>query len=237
MAFENPASILFDSKGDALAVSQSQALEVSGAQPAFMIAGSGSDGKVEFIKVADTGEMFVTGAFTLAGDVDQGAHGTPDQSWYMVITDGTSSAALGTSAAAPLFVTGTMALQGEPIEVTGSVRVFSDPNDPTHVTGSVGIIFNPNPTATVSSSAAITSATTLLPANVNRRGATFYYPGTKNLYLKLGSGAAISAGNYSVKLSAQAYYEVPANYTGIITGIWDSAAGANNYVQVTEVVD
>jgi hypothetical protein len=111
MALENPLSILYDTKGVELAVSASQVMETnpsgSDANAGVLVAGSGSDGVVRFFQVADDGALFVTGTLqTTVGAVDQGNHGTADQSWYMVITDGSSSAALGSSSTNSLWITG-----------------------------------------------------------------------------------------------------------------------------------
>jgi hypothetical protein len=50
--------------------------------------------------------------------------------------------------------------------------------------------------------------------------------------LKLGSGATLT--DFSVKISSQGYFEVPGDYTNIITGIWN---GTNGAVYITEILD
>jgi flagellar hook assembly protein FlgD len=83
-------------------------------------------------------------------------------------------------------------------------------------------------TNTTSSVAGSATVVTLLSANDNRLGATVYNDSSAVLYLKLGSTASstdftcILAGNGS---GIGGYYEVPYNYTGIITGLWGSATG------------
>ena len=47
------------------------------------------------------------------------------------------------------------------------------------------------------------------------------------------SAAANSSGNYTVVMPAGSYYEVPANYTGQINGIWTSASGFANVTELT----
>lgn len=79
-------------------------------------------------------------------------------------------------------------------------------------------------TSTLANVAAATSSTTLLAANAARLGATIWNDSTSVLYVKKGSTA--SATSCNVKLVADAYYEVPFNYTGIITGVWVAANGA-----------
>ena len=76
-------------------------------------------------------------------------------------------------------------------------------------------------TSAISSVTASVSVQTLLAANANRLGATIYNGGSKDLWVKFGTGA--SASSYTVKMVKDAYYEVPYGYTGIITGIWDTS--------------
>ena len=87
-------------------------------------------------------------------------------------------------------------------------------------------------TATVTRVAASATAVTLLAANANRTQAIVYNASTAVLRIKLGSAA--SATDYSYLLGAGDTYESPTDwvYTGIVTGIWDSATGA---AQVTEI--
>lgn len=82
-----------------------------------------------------------------------------------------------------------------------------------------------------SSVASANSNTLLLAANANRRGATITNDSTAVLYVSLGTNAA-SASNFTVKLAAAAYYEVPFGYSGEIRGIW---ASVNGSARVTEV--
>ena len=61
MPLESPISVLFDSFGTEIAVSQSQV--VSGAaQPGLMIAGSASNGGAVFFRMAADGALFITGS-------------------------------------------------------------------------------------------------------------------------------------------------------------------------------
>ena len=59
--------------------------------------------------------------------------------------------------------------------------------------------------------------------NAARKGATIHNDSTQILYVKFGTTA--SATSYTVKMVADAYYEVPFGYTGRIDGIWASANG------------
>ena len=71
---------------------------------------------------------------------------------------------------------------------------------------------------------------TLLASNIIRKGATIYNDSTQNLFIKLGSGAALNS--FTCRLIPQAYYELPYAYDGIVTGIWNIA---NGNARITEV--
>lgn len=63
MSFESPLSVLYNSEGNEVAVTASQA--ITAIQPGVAIMGSGSSGWQPF-KVAPTGEMFVTGTLSVS---------------------------------------------------------------------------------------------------------------------------------------------------------------------------
>lgn len=77
--------------------------------------------------------------------------------------------------------------------------------------------------ATATSIASATTSTSLLAANSNRKGVTILNNSTANLFVELGSTASTTA--YTVKINSGGYYEVPFNYVGAISGIWDNANG------------
>lgn len=83
-------------------------------------------------------------------------------------------------------------------------------------------------TSSVNSSATVV---TLLAANADRVGGTFYNSSTQVLYLKYGSGASTT--DFTVAIASNTFWEMPHNYVykGIITGIW---ASANGSVKITE---
>lgn len=87
-------------------------------------------------------------------------------------------------------------------------------------------------TATVARVVASATAVTLLAANENRRRVIIYNDSSVNLRVKLGSAA--SATDFTYLLGGGDTYEAPTDwvYTGLITGIWDSATGA---AQVSEI--
>ncbi len=98
---------------------------------------------------------------------------------------------------------------------------------------SMGATWVREKTSTVSAVTSVASSAsnvTILALNAQRRGATICNDSTAILYLKLGATASTSS--FTVKMLADAYYEVPAQYTGIIDGIW---ASANGNARVTEI--
>lgn len=101
----------------------------------------------------------------------------------------------------------------------------------TTVTGTVTTKETRAATSSVTSVADTASSTTLLASNANRLGATIHNDSTVALYLKL--GATASTTSFTVKMAADSYYEVPANYTGIIDGIW--ASDASGSARITEL--
>jgi hypothetical protein len=86
-------------------------------------------------------------------------------------------------------------------------------------------------TATLSNVNDTASSTTLLASNANRLGAAIHNDSTAILYVKLGTTASLT--DYTVRMAAQAHYEVPFAYTGRIDGIW--ASDASGAARVTEL--
>lgn len=80
--------------------------------------------------------------------------------------------------------------------------------------------------------ASSTTAVTLLEDNRERLGASIYNDSTAVLFLLLGVGTPSST-VYSVQLPADAYFEVPYNFTGKISGVWESVNGS---AKVTEFI-
>jgi len=71
----------------------------------------------------------------------------------------------------------------------------------------------------------------LLAANGARRGGAIYNDSAATLYVKLGDNA--TADDWTVKLNAGDYYELPAGYAGIVTGISSAAAGQSRATELT----
>jgi hypothetical protein len=70
--------------------------------------------------------------------------------------------------------------------------------------------------------ASVTS-TSLLAANFNRVGAVIWNNSTSDLYVDFDSSVSLTS--FSVKISPDGYYELPFNYVGVISGIWESEDG------------
>lgn len=79
-------------------------------------------------------------------------------------------------------------------------------------------------TSTPTSVTASTGSVSLLAANTLRKGATITNASTATLYVEFGATASATA--YTVQMGAGDYYEVPANYTGAISGIWSAVNGS-----------
>lgn len=101
-------------------------------------------------------------------------------------------------------------------------------------------------TATVTKVDASLTVVTLAAAKPTRRSLTIYNDATTSLYLKL--GATATTDDYTVKILAGAYYELPAIvdhittptshhittcYQGVLTGLWITTATGS--ARVTEV--
>jgi len=99
------------------------------------------------------------------------------------------------------------------------------------VDGSVTADPTASGTGTTSNVAGSVSSVTLKASNSNRLGLSIHNDSTAVLYVKLGSTASTSS--YTVRMVAQAHYEVPYHYTGVVDGIWDSATGNARVTEFT----
>lgn len=88
---------------------------------------------------------------------------------------------------------------------------------------SVTVVESTSSTSTPSTVAASTSSQTIAAANANRKGLTIWNNSTANLYIDFDSAA--TASDAAVSIAAGGYFEMPFNYTGIISGIWSAANG------------
>lgn len=71
----------------------------------------------------------------------------------------------------------------------------------------------------------------LLAANPARLGAAIYLEGGSTLYLKFGSNAGTL--DYTLQMQPSSYYEVPFNYMGTISGIWQFTGGTARVSEIT----
>lgn len=82
---------------------------------------------------------------------------------------------------------------------------------------------------TVPVPADITTPVVLLPANANRKGASFFNNSEGNLLIELGAAPTNTA--YAAKINPQGYYELPFGFTGQIQGKWDLAGGSGALIR------
>ncbi len=254
MAFESPASILYDVNGNPMAVTGGITMPVS--TSALVVAGITSTGVATYFRTETDGTTWVTGSVTAlaAGTqtvtgtitvantptVVQGNAGSIAQSWYARMTDG--SQVIGVNAA-PIWITGSVSTAAGTQTVTGSVSVLNTVT----VTGSVTVANSLTGSMTVSNTVTVRDAgnatsvitsvpgsitsVTVLASNSNRKGAAVYNDSNARLYLKL--GATASTTSFTVLVFPNSYYELPAMYTGIVDGIWASASGNARVTEIT----
>jgi hypothetical protein len=87
-------------------------------------------------------------------------------------------------------------------------------------------------TGTHSNVAGNASSVTILASNANRLGASIFNDSGAILYLDTTGGTATTS-NYTLQIAPNGYYEMPFQYTGLITGIWASATGNARVVEYT----
>lgn len=205
----------------------------------------------QVIGTGSSAPLWVTGAVDIGNPVavtDGGGSLTVDGT--VAVTDGggsitvdgtvnvgnfptTQSVDIGSVANGVVFtVTGTVTSQINQVVSVSNGGPIGASYDPLYVTGSFTANFDPSTSATVTPVSSSATVVTLQAANGARRGLTVYNSSNKSLYLKLGSAAALDS--FTVRMTPQGYFEVPGNYTGIVTGIWDSA---NGFAYVTEILD
>lgn len=229
MSLESPISVIYDSNGTELSVSQSQI--VSGAaQPGLMIMGSASNGGATFFRTSLDGSVFITGSINTTATLSQSVK--VDQ-WSANVTASVKVDAWATT------VTGAVGVTGWLANVTASTKI--DAWAPT-VTGAVGIT---SWVATVTASTrevgyATTNVTaangsttnfTFFNANPARTRVAFFKEGASVCYIKL--GATASTTSYTVQLGSNAYYETPDGYTGRIDIIFSAATGVVRATEIT----
>lgn len=78
----------------------------------------------------------------------------------------------------------------------------------------------------------LSSSYSALAINVDRVGATIYNNTNDDLYIGLGT-TAVSTSDFTVKVVADAYYELPYKYHGAVRIIAAGASSGN--VQITDI--
>lgn len=91
-------------------------------------------------------------------------------------------------------------------------------------TGALMTMNAPAGTATLTNISGSASSVTLVAANTSRRWLTCVNDSSATLYLKFGTTASTTS--FSYKMSPNTTFEMGAPWSGIITGIWDSATGS-----------
>ena len=75
------------------------------------------------------------------------------------------------------------------------------------------------------------TSVSVMNANTARLGGTVYNSAGTTLYLRLGVGATTSV--FTVQMNQNAYFELPAVYTGVVSGITASNAGIINVTELS----
>lgn len=124
-------------------------------------------------------------------------------------------------------------LLGENAAETGLVRLKATDAGELKISGTITAESAPvYSTGSTQSSVSVTNSnTTILASNVARLGATIYNEGSAVCYMKLGSTASTTS--YTMQIASGGYYEVPFNYTGIITGITSSGTAQLRITELT----
>jgi hypothetical protein len=119
-----------------------------------------------------------------------------------------------------------------PVELTDGTNVLGTGAHPVtvSVSGTVATVADKSSTGTLTQVSAAQTSTTILASNANRIGASFYNASSNMLYLALNATASTSA--FTIRIMPNSYYDLPVDYTGTISGIWN---GSNGNVQVTEL--
>jgi len=148
-----------------------------------------------------------------------------------VALDAASLAALETITA---IISGAIALDTATLAALETISVANFPASQA-VTGTffqaVQVTKEARSSTSVATTASITTASaTVLAANTNRLGATVYNESGAILYLHLGAAASLTA--YTLQVAIGGYYEVPHEFTGILTGITAAGTAVCRVVEV-----
>lgn len=196
-----------------------------------------SEAKAAYPSVGITGEAINANINALHVLVENAAistndPGLPDTLGQKTMALSTGVVLASDQASVPVAAT----LAAETTKVIGTVNVSA--GQTIGVTGTFWQATQPvslpkSATAAVTSVADTAASVQLLASTPGRLGATFYNNSTQALYLKFGTTA--SATDFTIKIAADGYYELPTPviYTGRIDGIW--AADSTGAVLITEL--
>jgi hypothetical protein len=234
MSYESPASILFDVNGIAMAITGG--FEVPVSTSALLMGGMTSTGTGSYLLTEPDGTLHITGSFTTTGI--QQVTGTVA---IQGITNVSGAFPVFISASNLLTVTGSVSVLN-PVTVnqgnSGSIAQswYTQITNGTNVigTGSSAPIFTQDAVLTGSSVTSIVSTTSvvaLIPsASQTRRGVTIYNDANKTMTVLYGSGTVNSTTNFSIKVAAGGYLEVPDEFNGPIYAIWANSSTGNALV-------
>lgn len=141
--------------------------------------------------------------------------------------DGVYAGATATSTATDMMVSGGYVTTTAPSYTNNTLNALS-----LDTAGSLRVVTKKAGASTVTAVAAVANSSyTALASNASRLGAFIFNNTGKTLYIKL--GATASTTSFTTVLFNQAYWEAPADYTGIIDVF--SPTGTSGTVLVTEI--
>lgn len=141
--------------------------------------------------------------------------------------DGVYATGTANATAADAMVSGGYVTTAAPTYTTGQLNALS-----LDTAGSLRVVSKKAAASTVTAVAAVSNSSyTALAANSSRLGAFIFNNTNKTLHVKLGATASTSS--FTTVLFAQAYWEAPVEYTGIIDVF--SPSGTSGTVVVTEI--
>lgn len=94
----------------------------------------------------------------------------------------------------------------------------------------------PSTTGTLTQVSATTSSTTILASNSNRLGALIHNNShSRTIYIAFTSSSSRTA--YSLAIGPRQTYNLDVNYTGVISGIWDTGTPSPSFGEVAMVTE
>ena len=98
------------------------------------------------------------------------------------------------------------------INLSGTISFYT-------VAGNARVVEYTSSGSTETNIAATTNDTTVLASNVSRTGASIFNGSANSLFLLL-SNAVSSSSKFTITMSSNSYYELPAQYNGVVKGFW-----------------